>query len=75
MTRTHTIPIGGQEPMHMASHRCWCNPFVSTENTVIHHAADGREKYERQGIATIGQGWCYILEDMPHTSAIFSPVN
>lgn len=47
----HVIPVGGQEPEHDHAESCWCNP-ISTENgrIVVHHAKDGRERFERQGL-------------------------
>jgi hypothetical protein len=65
MTRLNIIPVGGAEPFHLCSEHCWCNPFLPENGDVIHHAADGREKYERQGIATLGQAWCLVLEVTP----------
>lgn len=66
VNRPHVIPVSrdGGEPFHTVSLRCPCHPFDSTsEGVVIHHAFDGREKLERQGIRNPDKRWVIVLED------------
>ncbi len=59
----HVIPVGGEEPLHSGCRQCHCQPlFKEDELIVVHHAWDLREKLERQGISTPGNGWVQILE-------------
>ena len=48
----HSIPVGGDEPMHLADRQCWCHPVQDQEakNLFIHNAKDCREFKERNGI-------------------------
>lgn len=47
----HVIPVGGNEPEHAHAESCWCNPLASEKGRLlIHHAKDGRERFERQGL-------------------------
>ncbi len=63
----HIIPVGLAEPMHHAHHQCWCSPLLkSDENQCIHHAKDGREKYERQGHVMPGDSWVLVKEGPAH---------
>jgi hypothetical protein len=60
----HTIPVGGSEPLHYASLRCWCHPLAETDGmVVVHNAKDTREKFERQGIMHPERQWVLVLED------------
>ena len=56
----HVVPLD-DEREHDLSLACWCQPLEDGW-TIIHHAADCREKYERQGMST-GKQWAVILED------------
>jgi len=67
--RVHVIPVGHPEPLHSAKLTCWCNPLEKTEEIIIHHAKDGREKWERQGIVDPERPWHLIYEDAPNAKA------
>lgn len=43
----HTIPVGGQEPMHFAHTLCWCHPIEIEPGIITHNAKDLRETRER----------------------------
>lgn len=62
---TNVIPVGGEEPVHLASVRCWCQPLIDQADPalVIHHAKDGRERFERQGIADPENSWVLVYSD------------
>ena len=62
MNSIHSIPVGGDEPIHVAGKSCWCLPIQDTEaqNLYIHNARDCREKWERQGIET-GENSLWVL--------------
>lgn len=45
-TIAHVVPFGGEEPHHIAGHKCWCHPIL-VDGKYIHNAADCRESYER----------------------------
>lgn len=59
----HTIPLGGDEPVHMAALNCWCQPIIipaenaGEHDVMAHHAKDQREKFERQGLVKEGLSW------------------
>jgi hypothetical protein len=42
----HVVPIADTF-MHVPTPYCWCNPEVNKDGTVIHHADDNREAFER----------------------------
>lgn len=48
--RAHLIPVGGEEPLHLAHADCKCHPSPSRYGigVWVHNAWDGRERYERQ---------------------------
>lgn len=57
---THTIPLNDID-LHFADRRCDCKPLVDNESGVIvHHAKDGRERFERQGKPVEGKGWVNV---------------
>ncbi len=61
----HSIPVGGDEPMHFAGMSCWCFPWLACENDsglIVHNAQDCREVLERQGHATPGRAWINVGE-------------
>lgn len=63
--RVHTIPIGGAEPLHVASMGCWCSPLALEDDALaVHHAKDGREKYERQEIRDPKKLWALVYEEI-----------
>lgn len=65
MTKTiHTIPVGGEEPMHTANASCWCHPLVTENGTVTHHARDGREARERFGRNLPDERWVLVNQDL-----------
>jgi hypothetical protein len=46
---THTIPVGGTEPIHAAHGSCWCFPMMNLADLMcVHNARDKREQFERQ---------------------------
>jgi hypothetical protein len=56
--RTHIVPLGGDEPIHAASSKCFCQPLVEEETGIVtHHAQDLREKFERNGIKYKNKPW------------------
>ena len=62
--RMHIIPLGHPEPLHHANLGCWCHPTAKENREIaIHHAKDGREKWERQGIIDQDRPWCIVYED------------
>ena len=56
----HCIPIGDLE-IHAAQSICWCHPTNTEPLIWVHHAKDGRERFERQGIVC-SPGWINIAE-------------
>lgn len=56
----HVIPVGHPEPLHTAGAECWCSPLKESERLYIHHAKDGREKWERQGIIDQDKKWVLV---------------
>lgn len=60
----HTIPVGGEEPVHICGASCWCNPLVS-ETLVTHNASDLREARERHGNERKGELWVIIQQEEP----------
>lgn len=57
----HVFPVGHPEPLHHVSADCWCHPLDSN-GIYIHHAKDGRERWERQGILDSDKRWCIAYE-------------
>jgi len=57
----HTIPVGGDEPMHQADCNCWCFPLNKGDGVAVHNAKDARERLERKGVQHDGK-WVLILE-------------
>lgn len=43
---THVIPVGGSEPDHIASGKCWCHP-LAYGSVFRHNAKDCRDVHER----------------------------
>lgn len=65
--RIHVIPVGSGEAEHYANLACNCNPLISDGGAiVIHHAWDGREKWERRGFIDQGRPWQLRYEDVPN---------
>lgn len=64
METKHIIPVGGPEPLHVASRSCWCHPVPDTEapSILVHNAKDCRERWERQGMP--------IRDDLPWVTII-----
>lgn len=65
METKHIIPVGGPEPLHVASGSCWCHPAPDTAATgiLVHNANDCREKWERQGLRPENDSaWVTIIE-------------
>lgn len=63
--RQHVYPVGHPEPMHDITLSCWCHPLAADNGAIaIHHAKDGREKWERQGIIGRGGPWQIAYEDI-----------
>lgn len=58
---THTIPVGGDEPVHLADTQCSCTP-LEQDGVVTHNAWDLREKLERQGVPTPGRSWVIVQQ-------------
>lgn len=59
--RQHVIPVADGF-VHIRCSECRCSPFVGEDGVTIHHAHDGREKLERQGINST-PGWVVLPED------------
>ena len=55
----HILPLNDLIE-HTADCEC-CNPFLDDGGVWIHHSADKREQYERQG--KTGGGWTICYED------------
>lgn len=55
----HVIPVGGTEPLHVASVSCWCHPLPD-EGAILHNASDCREARERQGSHRPGLDWVLV---------------
>ena len=55
----HVIPLNDYI-MHYAHEDCPCSPFDDGEGSMVHHALDGRERLEREGIVTEGLGWATV---------------
>ena len=65
MNRTlHVIPVGGDEPVHLASGGCWCYPLESAGIIFSHNAKDLREVRERQGIPNPKKIVWVIVEEL-----------
>lgn len=65
METKHIIPVGGPEPLHVASRSCWCHPVPDTAapGILVHNAKDCRERWERQGLRPENDSaWVTILE-------------
>lgn len=61
----HIIPVGHPEPLHTANAKCWCQPLeIEAEGIAVHHAKDGREKWERQGITDSEKAWIHVYENI-----------
>lgn len=58
----HSIPVGGEEPVHVAISSCWCYPLQDTDSPKLykHNAKDCREVKERQGITNRQSFWILI---------------
>lgn len=64
--RIHVFPVGHPEPFHHMELKCWCQPTVyESGKLAVHHAKDGREKWERQGIIDQDKPWHIAYEDVP----------
>ena len=64
----HTIPTGGDEPLHFADAKCWCFPTRNAEElgfVMIHNAKDCRERFERQGLEHNDLLWVMVEERPP----------
>lgn len=58
----HTIPVGGEEPIHDATPSCWCYPTSdrAEPGVIVHNAKDCREARERNGKANPDLKWVII---------------
>jgi hypothetical protein len=58
----HTIPVGGNEPVHDADVKCWCYPTSdrNTPEVIVHNAKDCREARERNGVVNPDLKWVLI---------------
>ncbi len=61
----HVIPVGGTEPDHLAhGATCWCQPLETEQGRLMtHHAKDGRERFERQGMIRYDLKWVVVEEE------------
>lgn len=60
--RCHILPVDDREP-HEAGMACWCHPLHLHAGTVIHHAADCRERFERVNGTEYAEGrWTRVCE-------------
>lgn len=67
----HILPFGGNEPDHVASSTCWCQPLESKDREdesrlmYIHHARDCREQYERKHgkVRSREEFWIRVLSE------------
>lgn len=41
----HVVPLNDYRE-HECSRNCWCCPSADDDGVVVHHAMDGRERYE-----------------------------
>ena len=60
----HVIPVN-DEHMHDPSPLCICQPLNQWDTLFVHHAADLREKWERQGIYSKDKHWI-VVRIQPH---------
>jgi len=65
----HVIPIN-DKVVHRADCEC-CNAYLDPDGIWIHHSADKREQYERQG--NVGEGWVLMWED--ETTRTLTPLD
>jgi hypothetical protein len=54
----HVIPANDAME-HVPTAQCACHPLIEPDGIAIHHAADLREKWERQKLTT-SKGWLVI---------------
>jgi hypothetical protein len=60
---THTIPVGGGEPIHFTTQGCWCHPMPdpgSDGQIIVHNAKDIRERFECHGITDPDKKWVLV---------------
>lgn len=77
--RFHVTPVGGGEPIHLASLACGCRPVIKENpespvgfeflrpEIVAHNAFDGREILEQEGRKSEraeGSTWINVLEEL-----------
>jgi hypothetical protein len=60
--RIHTIPLNDKS-LHSAQITCRCSPLLKDDGVVLHNAFDSREKFERQNIQNMSDGWVLIEEN------------
>ena len=58
----HTIPLNDKS-LHSAQITCRCSPLLKDDGVVLHNAYDSREKFERQNIQNVSDGWVLIEEN------------
>lgn len=60
--RVHVIPTNDKD-LHAAQMSCWCFPVHIHGGTVVHNAADCREKTERlDGVGYRDGKWVNVVE-------------
>ena len=61
----HIIPVGNNEPMHVASARCHCSPLKDPDSrwVFVHHSSDNREARERVDQRREGNFWIEVGEE------------
>lgn len=64
MTFLHTIPVGGEEPIHRCNAGCWCHP-LRDEGMMVHNAKDLRDAHERNGRVDEEKKLVLVYEDLP----------
>lgn len=60
--RIHTIPLNDKS-LHSAQITCRCSPLLKDDGVAVHNAFDCREKFERQNIQNVSDGWVLIEEN------------
>jgi hypothetical protein len=63
--RGHVVPVNDRQP-HEAGMKCWCHPLHLHGGTVVHNAADCRERIERHDGKEYAEGrWTLVYQESP----------
>ncbi len=74
MSNYHIIPVGADEPPHLADSTCHCQPTIEIirhERIIEHKAIHSKIPLKRKGTCVTGRGWVGVLgadnKDKPPT--------